>query len=124
MGGRLAGGIRPVMAGEASTRRHARVIEVCRNECRGRVTQFARVGGVQMFAVWPLQLANDRARRDRVRAVMAGEAGADRLRMVGLPRLQTGLEFNRAVACSAIGCRRQMLAARPLQFAENRPSRN
>ncbi len=58
----LACGLHIVMAGEASARLYARMVEGrCRDEGRCGVAEIACISSRQVLAIWTLQLADDRA---------------------------------------------------------------
>jgi len=108
----LANRWRIVVAREAGASRHARVIKGRRrNEARGRMAEFAGVDSRQMGALGTLQFANNGACCNRDRAAVAGEAGAQHLRVIGLPRCEAWRELRGVVAIDAGVGGRQMLIA-------------
>lgn len=101
-----------VVAGKAGASGHTRVVKSrCRNKACGRMAKFAGVDGRQMGATRTLQLANNGACCNRDRAAVAGEAGAQHLRVIGLPRCEAWRELRCVVAIDAGVGGRQMLVA-------------
>ena len=84
------------------------------------MTIAACIGGVQMFAIGALGFADNEARGNRLSSIVARNAVTHSLCMIGLPRQQPGLEFDRVVASHAVGRRVQMLGI----LAKNEPSGN